>query len=340
MEAQLPAMVSGYVPAQILYATAELGIADALADGPHGHVKVAERTGTEPAALRRLLRALVGLGLVEQVDADRFALTEAGGALRTAEPGSFRDHVLLSITPELWQAWGALTRVVRTGEPWRDPATGLTAHEAALRDPRLSALYRTAKAHATGEFSSGLTKVYDFSRFGTIADLGGDGGALMAALLAATPGLHGVLYDLPEARGDALATLEAAGVGGRCEVVERDPAGPVPPGADAYLINHLVRDVDDDSATALLAACRAAMAPEARLLLLETVMPPVLTSADSASYGLTDLNNLVYTGGRERTAEEYRRLVEAAGLTHLATIAVPAADGLPDYNVIETEPAR
>jgi hypothetical protein len=36
-----------------------------------------------------------------------------------------------------------------------------------------------------------------FERFGTIADLGGGRGILLAAILAAHPGLRGILLDLP-----------------------------------------------------------------------------------------------------------------------------------------------
>lgn len=329
-------MSTGFVPAQILYATAELGIADALADGPQGYESLATQTETNAAALRRLLRALVALGLVTQLDADRFALTELGRCLAADTHDSVRDHLLLSITPELWRAWGDLTRTVRTGEPYRHPDTGLTAHESTLRHPMLAAKYRGAKAQSSQEFTAGLTTAYDFSRFQTVADLGGDEGTLLAAILAAIPALRGVLYDLPTALERAAATLNAAGVVDRCEVVAGDFTESVRSGADAYLLNHVVRDCGDDQAIAILRNCRAAMTPSARLLLLETVMPPVLTHHDSSTYGLTDLNNLIYTGGRERTADEYRNLLEAAGLRLTTMTNVPATNGLPDYNVIET----
>ncbi|QKW35623.1 methyltransferase [Actinomadura sp. NAK00032] len=339
-EQALPRMLAGYLPARILHAAAELGVADAIGDGPADAAEVARRTGTDPDALRRLLRALAGLGLTEQLDADRFALTALGRGLRSGADGSFRDDVLLSVTAELWQAWGALGRVIRTGEPWRDAGTGLTARESALRDPVLAPKYRAAQARATAEFAAGLVRVCDFTRFATIADLGGDDGALLAAVLTAAPGARGLLADLPVALDGARAALESAGVADRCEVVAADRAESVPPGADAYLLNHLVRDLADGAAVALLGRCRAAMGPGARLLVLETVLPAVLGPADSVTYGLTDLNNLVYTGGRERTAAEYRGLLEAAGFAHVSTAVVPAAEGLPDYNAIEAEPAR
>lgn len=339
MKPSLRQMLSGYVPTQILYVTAKLGIAEALADGPRGYEFIASQTATDPAALRRLLRALAGLGLVSQLDADSFALTEAGEQLRTDAPGSLSEDILLSISPELWNAWGDLDRVIRTGEPARDPITQRTAQEALLEHPVFAAAFRAARARASQEFAVGVATVYDFSKIGLIADFGGDQGTLLAAILAATPGLRGVLYDLPAAFEPTLATLAAAGVAERCEVLAGSVTEPVRPGAGAYVLNHVIHSYPDDQAIAILRNCRAAMSLDARLLVVETVMPPVLSPSDSVTYGLTDLNNLVYAGGRERSAEEYRDLLTAAELAMTTLTSVPTTNDLPNYNVIEAVPA-
>ncbi|MER5556285.1 methyltransferase [Streptomyces sp. NPDC002793] len=338
MEQSLTQMTLGYVPAQVLYAAAELGVADVLGDGPRTYESVAKETGTDSAALRRLLRALAGLGVVTQHDTERFSLTELGNRLRADVPVSERDDIVLSTAPELWRAWGELSTVVRSGAPARDPGTGLTAHEAMLRHPELSAKLRAGMAQAAREFASGVVGAYDFSQFHTVADFGGDEGTLIAAVLGAVPGLRGVLYDQPDALERAAAALGAAGVADRCEVVVGDLTKPVAAGADAFVLNNVVRDWGDEKATALLRNCRAGMTPTSRLLLVETLMPPVLTPDESAAYGLTDLNNLVFTGGRERTRDEYADLLDAAGFALSATVAVPVPTGMPDYHVIEGTP--
>lgn len=335
---QLRQLVLGFVPAQILYTAVDLGVAEELAEGPRSYGELAGRTGTDPAALRRLLRALAGLGMVTQLDMERFELTDAGRLLASGTEGSVADEIRLSVAPGLWRAWGALPQVVRTGKVFRDPADGLTAHESLLRHPGPAAALRAGKAAGVGEFAARAAEVYDFSVFGTIADLGGDNGTLIAALLAAAPGTRAVLQDLPEALDATAATLKAAGVADRCETVAGDLGGAVPSGADAYLLNNIVRDLDDEHASALLSRCRAAMAPTARLLLVETMMPAVLTPAESSEYGLTDLNNLVFAGGRERTRDEYAELLTASGFTLTATVAVPVGEGMPDYHVLEGTP--
>jgi DNA-binding IclR family transcriptional regulator len=72
-------------------AAAELGIADALADGPRSVTELAEATTTHPPSLGRLLRLLVGAGLFTEVGPGRFALTHVGEGLRSDVPSSIRS---------------------------------------------------------------------------------------------------------------------------------------------------------------------------------------------------------------------------------------------------------
>jgi len=338
MDQSLLQLATGYLPAPILYAAVDLGIADVLADRPLSSGEVAAKAGADPAAVLRLLRALVGLGVVSQQDADRFELTELGGQLRTGTPGSIRDHVLLCTMPQLWHAWGNLAAAVRTGRPVRDRDTGLTAFEASMRHPELSRLYRAAKAQSSLEFTGSVTRVYDFTRLGVVADLGGDCGTFIAAILTAAPGVRGIVYDTPQAHEQIASTLREAGVEDRCDIAEGDATVGVRPGADAYLLNHVLRDMDDEHAIAVLRNCRAAVEPGSRILVMETTIPVVLSAEDSPTYGMTDLNNLVYAGGRERTAGEYRALLQAGGFTVAGTTDVASTEGLPSYQLIEGVP--
>ena len=85
----------------------------------------------------------------------------------------------------------------------------------------------------------------------------------------------------------------------------------VPPGGDLYLLRKVIHDWDDEHARRILRTCRAALSDSARLLMVEMVIP-----ADNApAYAkLLDLLMLVYSGGRERTEQEYRDLLEISRL--------------------------
>ncbi|GLZ14553.1 methyltransferase [Actinomadura sp. NBRC 104425] len=325
----------GFMPAQIVYTAVELGLADALADGPRTAGELAERTGTHAPSLLRLLRALTVLGAVRQQEPDLFALTDEGRRLRRDVPDSIRGMVGLFCAPEVWRCWGQLPEAVRTGEYVWEQVTGETTFEYFARNPELSATFNAAMAEATRNVAPALVKAHDFGRYRTIADLGGGNGTLLAAILSAVPGPKGVLFDLPAALEHAGRTLEEAGVADRCEVVAGDFFQAVPEGADAYVIKSVIHDWDDEKAAALLRTCRAAMTPAARVLIVEPVLPPLVTPELHAAL-MSDVNMLLTTGGRERTEAEFRDLLASAGL---ATVSVSGPLGHAGYRIIEAAPA-
>ncbi|GAA4081018.1 methyltransferase [Actinomadura miaoliensis] len=329
-------MAFGFMPAQIIYTAAELRLADALADGPRTAGELAERTGTHAPSLLRLLRALTVLGAVRQPEPDRFALTDEGRRLRGDVPDSIRGLVGLFCAPEVWRSWGELTETVRTGEYAWERVTGGTPFEYFARNPELSATFNAAMAEGTRDVAPAVVKAHDFGRYRTIADLGGGNGTLLAEIMSAVPGLRGVLFDLPAALERAGRTLEGAGVADRCEVVPGDFFEAVPEGADAYLLKSVIHDWDDEKAAAVLRTCRAAMTPGARVLIVEPVLPPLVTPEFRGAL-MSDVNMLVATGGRERTEAEFRDLLAAAGLR-----PVSVSDRLEPttYRIIEAAPVE
>jgi hypothetical protein len=215
----LPDLAFGFTPAQIVYAAAELRLADALAAGPRTSAELAKETGTHPPSLYRLLRALASLGAVMQQDEDLFELTPAGAALKSDDPGSVRGLLRLFCGPEVWKSWGDLPETVRSGEPAWDRLLGMNSFEFMERDGELAATFNAAMAEHTRDVAPAFIEAYDFGRFGTIADIGGGDGTLLAEILRAVPEARGILYGLPAVIGAARRNLAEAGLDGRCEVM-------------------------------------------------------------------------------------------------------------------------
>jgi hypothetical protein len=197
--------------------------------------------------------------------------------------------------------------------------------------PEFAEVFNAAMAEGTARAAPAITAAGGFERFGTVADLGGGRGILLAAILAAHPGLRGILLDLPQALAGAADVLRAAGAADRCELVPGDFFSAVPAGADAYLLKSVIHDWDDERAAAILATVRAAMSPTARLLLAEPVMTDRPGRDDLFSVSYSDLNMLVCTSGRERTAGEYRDLLAAAGFAVQRIVPCPPTG----YSVID-----
>ena len=326
-------MATGYYVSQAIYVAAKLGIADALKNGPKTCDELAQISGTHAPSLYRLLRVLASVGVFAELEHDRFGLTPIGACLRSGEPDSLRAMVLMFAGERLQRAWGGLLHSVRTGETAFDHVFGAGLFPYLAQNPEAAVVFDEAMASLTMQLSAAVAAAYDFSQFGTLVDVGGGHGALITAILRASPTLRGMLFDLPHVAEDAKKRLEAAGLTGRCTVVEGDFFASVPSGGDAYTLSRVIHDWDDARSVAILKNCHRAMGEQGKLLLVELVLPArVDQSAASQIVVEFDLTMLVDTGGRERTEAEFRALFEATGFRLTRIVLTQSPFG---YSVIE-----
>ena len=303
-------LANGYQVSQAIHVAATLGVADALADGPRSANELASVTGSHPEALYRVLRALAALGVLHEDPARTFALTEVGECLRTDAPEPVAGWAAFVGRPAHWQSWGHLLHSVRTGENAFRDLHGQDVWQFRETHPEEQAFFDAAMTAGTRAANAALLERFDFGSFGTLVDVGGGQGALLAAVLGAHPSLRGVLFDLPQVVAGAQPLLAAAGVSDRCRVVAGSFFESVPEGGDAYVLKAIVHDWEDDDATRILESCRRAIRPDGTLLVVERLLAP---PNEGAEVKLGDLNMLVGPGGRERTLEEFAHLFERAG---------------------------
>jgi hypothetical protein len=169
-------------------------------------------------------------------------------------------------------------------------------------------------ASLTGAFKTAAIAALPLDAAGTIVDVGGADGTVLAAILTAHREMLGVLFDLPHVVTDASPTLARYGVDERVQCVGGDFFHSVPSGGDVYLASMVLHDWPDDQARSILANIAAAGGRGARLLLVEFVVPP----GDSPHMSkISDLNMLAMTGGKERTEAEWREFLTAAGFADI-----------------------
>jgi hypothetical protein len=308
--ATLRRLVNGYQVSQALHVVATLGVADRLAEGPRSSDELAAAVGAHAESLYRVLRALAAVGVLREEDSRRFALTEVGACLRSDAEEPVGGWAAMVGRPYVWAAWGDLLHAVRTGESAFEHVHGIDAWTYRTRDPEEGAIFDRAMSDLTRRSHPSTLAAFDFSRFGTIVDVGGGNGALLVALLGANPDMRGVLLDLPHAIAVAQRTIAAAGLDGRCEAVAGSFFDSVPAGGDAYVMRAILHDWDDEAARAILRRVREACDDETTLVVVERDLggPNELPETK-----LSDLNMLVVPGGRERTVGEYGALLAATG---------------------------
>jgi hypothetical protein len=334
-------MAMAYSRSRMLCAAARLGVADALGDEARSVGFLTETCQADANALYRLLRALASIGVTEETEPEHFRLTAFGKPLRRDVPQSVWPAVIFW-ADLLADDWSLLTDCVQTGKP-----------AAEVRDPKIpsrwsqvvesDSIFRAVMGTAPAEDYAPIAEAWDFSRAKVVADLGGGGGSLILAVLGRNPHLRGMLVDLESSVDAARSRFTEEDPSSRCELIEADLMQSVPPGADVYMIKHVLHGCQDAEAITILKNCRAVIPQNGSLLIIEFILPPLVSHADAELEGhlMSDLNMLAVTGGKERSEREWGTLLEAADFI-LTRIYPVGGDILMVRNVgiLEAKPAQ
>jgi hypothetical protein len=303
-------MASAYWISQAIYVAAKFGIADVLKDSPKSGAEIARAVRADEDSLLRLMRVLCMLDVCRVTESEKFELTSLGGPLQSGVSGSLRSMVL-TLGEVHYRAWGHLCESVQTGHPGFRKVFGSEMFDFLAKNSEAGDTFNLAMTDFSALVAYAVLLSYDFSRMKSIVDVGGGYGKLLTSILEVYPDLQGVLVDLPAVISGASERIESLGCRDRCAAVAGNFLESLPRGADSYLLSGVIHDWNDPAAVRILKNCRNAMRSRGKVLVIECVVP----DGDESSFSkLLDLNMMVMTGGRERTAGEFRDLFHAADL--------------------------
>jgi hypothetical protein len=311
-ESQLWNLLRGALAARALGLVADLGVAGALAGGQRPVEELAREAGADPDTLHRLLRALASDGVFAEEERGVFRNTEASELL-TREGWDDFAHLFGGV----WHR--AAGELDASGEATFPRVFGTGFWSWLAEHPGERAAFDRAMGQGWERRMARLEAV-GWRGDETVVDVGGGNGSLLVELLRRQRGLHGIVFDLPE------TTRDEASLGDRIEFVAGDFFARVPRG-DAYVLSTILHDWDDERAVAILHTIRAAAAEDARLLVIDAVVPP---GNEPHGAKWLDLLMLALFGGRERDEEQWRKLLARGGFE-----PVRIEDGL-----IEAVPAQ
>jgi len=279
-------------------------VADALDDQPRTPAELAAAVGAHPDSLARVLRLLSAYGIFE-VDGDKVRHSPASRLLRSDHPHSMRAFARMFGLELNWNAYIEFGHSLRTGQPATTKTTprGLWAYF--QENPEAGRIFNEAMVSKAQAQVPAVIAAYDFSPFGTIADIGGGRGHLLQALLQADRSARGVLFDLPNVIQDA-----AAAASDRLKLQAGDFFKDPLPAADAYILMEVIHDWADDESLAIFKAIRRAAKPGAKLLVIEQLIP-----GDNEPHWskMLDIHMLTLLGGKQRTGKEYGELLHRTG---------------------------
>ena len=308
--AQVIQMATGHWLSKIIYTAVKLDLADRLADGPKSADDLAEPMGLHAPSLHRFMRTLAGFGILTERENRQFALTPMGESLKTGAPGSARASILTFCGPTFTKGFDQFTHSLETGSTGFEKAFGKPIFDYFADHLDEASMFSEAMVGFHGGETPAVAAAYDFSQFGTIVDVGGATGNMLAAVLSRHPEPRGILFDMAHVVTDAPAHLENTGIADRVSIESGSFFESVPEGGDAYILSHIIHDWSEEQCLTILGNVRRAMNPDGKLLIVEFVLP----EGDTPHLGkLADMIMLVIPGGQERTPAEYDELLTKAG---------------------------
>ncbi|WP_329009738.1 methyltransferase [Micromonospora rifamycinica] len=317
--AELIGKIVAYRTSKCLYAVTALGIPALLQKGPASVGQLAEATGTRPDLLDRIMSHLVAEGVFEARPDGGYAATKLSARLAPDEPGNITSWVLCELQDAYWRSWDGLLDQLCTGETAFDIVHGQPFFGWLAGSQESSVLFDATMRAGSQHVAAPLASEVDV-RPGEIAiDVGGGDGTFLAALLAAQPQAHGILFDLARDFDATAAELRPYLAESRCQLQHGSFFESIPSG-DVLILKRILHDWPDDKAVEILRRCAAAARPGGRIVVLD------LIKQDGSGKGRSlDVLMMVLLGGRERTLAEFVALFDAAGLR---LVGEPRGDGL------------
>ena len=295
----------GLVASRSLHVVAELGVADAIGADEEVDIEVIARfVNADPDALHRVLRVLEAHGVF--VSRERlWSHSPASELLRGDHPTSLRPSARMIGLPVTWDCFTQLEQTVRTGRAasFLTDAGGVFGYLAA--HPEQLSVFDEAMTAKSHHDITAILAAADFSRFSTIADVGGGRGHLLHAILDRYPKTSGVLFELPQ-----VAAGVAPSADGRMTVVAGDFFVGGLPTAELTILMQVIHDWADAEAHKILCSVAAMAEPGSTLMLFEMLLAEHTEPHPSKRL---DVTMMAITGGRERTAAQYESLLDQAG---------------------------
>lgn len=326
-------LVHGLWKAMVAKTLVELEIPDKLVGGQRTVTDLANETGTRPDLLYRFLRAAASCQFIAEVktaEDSKEGIFTSSDVTRTFCSGQSTyfliRHLLAGFEVE---AWNRLGDNLRTGERSIDAVLGMSLWEYLDTHPQENQNFNGSMTMLSESVNSPLVKAYpDFAQMETVVDVGGGQGSFLITILQAHPTLRGIVFDRQQVVDQTRTRIARVGLDDRCTCVAGSFMEEVPPGASAYTFKNVLHDWDDQQTLHILRNVRQAAREGAKVLLVELLVADTNPSFAVCSL---DLEMLIETGGKQRTAREFGTLLQQAGFTLERVIPV----GRTPYSIIE-----
>jgi len=304
-------LCAGFVYSQVLLACVQLRLFEFLAAGPQSLATLTPKLSLTEDGATRLLDAAVALELAEKRGPELYGLGPLGAvivandgieAMVRHHPMLYED--LLDPLPLLRGEAGP----TRLGQYW---PYAESQHASNLDSEQVSP-YSELMAASQTLIAQEVLNTYSLRRHRCLLDVGGGGGAFLAAVAARWPDLRLMLFDLPAVVEQSETRLAQIEPQDRVRAVGGDFfSDPLPEGADIISLVRIIHDHDDADVLRLLQSIRRSLPRGGTLLLAEPMAGH--SDTDRVAHAYFGFYLMAMGKGRARSPEEIGGLLQQAG---------------------------
>ncbi|XP_058093544.1 3'-hydroxy-N-methyl-(S)-coclaurine 4'-O-methyltransferase-like [Magnolia sinica] len=315
-QAQLWKFVYGFAESLVLRAAVELGLPDIIHNngGPITLSQVASKLPFPPVDsdhLRRIMRFLVHMNIFSQDvsgSEEQYGLEPAARLLLKGTEKSMIQSILGMTQKDFMLPWHYLKDGLGDDGTAFEKAMGMTIWDYLDAHPENSQLFNEGMAAETRLLTESLVNGCDdiFRGVDSLVDVGGGNGTALKAISKAFPHIKCTVFDLSR------VIDESPDIPG-LDRVAGDMFTSVP-SAQAILLKQILHDWSDEDCLKILKKCKEAVPINGgKVIILDVVLDETSDHELTKPRMVLDIDMLVNTGGKERTIEDWNKLIKKAG---------------------------
>jgi hypothetical protein len=299
--------------AKTLLSAVELEVFTILAEGPMAVEGLTSRLRLHARAARDFFDALVALGFLQRDSGLYSNTTETNLFLDKRKP-SYIGGILEMSNARLYPFWANLTEGLKTGEPQNEAKRGDNFFEKLYSDPTRLKQFLQAMTGVSRGANLAIAQKFPWRKYRTFVDAGTAQGDLAAQVALANPHLHGIGFDLPQARPIFQDYAVQLGLGDRLEFAAGDFFTQPLPKADVIMMGHILHDWDLAQKKHLIQAAWESLPAGGALIVYDSIIDD---DRRKNAFGLLmSLNMLIETpGGFDYTGADCTTWMKQAGFS-------------------------
>lgn len=304
-------MVQEFYVAKAIGVAAALNLAEYLKTGQKMVSELAELTGSHEESLYRLMRMLASQGVFKENKNRYFENNRLSKTLLDQE-NSMRHMVIHLVNGINWKMFEKLDLVIKTGKNAAVEILGMDVFEYLARNPDKNEIYNKAMTNNSLMLSYAVLSEYNFSKAKNIVDIGSGQGILLSMILSKYKHINGKAFDLQHVVNGAKKIAEKLGVSNRLEIISGNFFDVIPDGGDIYFLKSIIHNLSDEQCIDILMRIKTKLPENGKILIFE----PIIENNNQYSFAkLFDIEMLIsLEGGKERTKEEFKKMVSQSGL--------------------------